>query len=85
MITVHGALPVIFLLTAEASHANLSRPPLGLGPGRSGWGSLVLLGAAGPGGLLGEAPSGHQRGGEFWASLIAQLVKNPPAMQETPV
>ena len=21
----------------------------------------------------------------FWASLIAQLVKNPPAMQETPV
>ena len=22
---------------------------------------------------------------EIWASLIAQLVKNPPAMQETPV
>ena len=21
----------------------------------------------------------------FWASLIAQVVKNPPAMQETPV
>ena len=21
----------------------------------------------------------------YWASLIAQLVKNPPAMQETPV
>ena len=21
----------------------------------------------------------------FWASLVAQLVKNPPAMQETPV
>ena len=21
----------------------------------------------------------------FWASLIAQLVKNPPAMQETPI
>ena len=23
--------------------------------------------------------------GMFWASLIAQLVKNPPAIQETPV
>jgi len=23
--------------------------------------------------------------GCFWGSLIAQLVKNPPAMQETPV
>ena len=23
--------------------------------------------------------------GMFWASLVAQLVKNPPAMQETPI
>ena len=23
--------------------------------------------------------------GNFWASLVAQLVKNPPAIQETPV
>ena len=23
--------------------------------------------------------------GIFWASLVAQLVKNPPAMQETPI
>ena len=23
--------------------------------------------------------------GKYWASLVAQLVENPPAMQETPV
>ena len=25
------------------------------------------------------------RASDFWASLIVQLVKNPPALQETPV
>ena len=27
----------------------------------------------------------HKKNQAKWASLIAQLVKNPPAMQETPV
>ena len=33
---------------------------------------------------LGELPLGHNLW-VSWASLLAQLVKNPPAMQETPV
>ena len=27
----------------------------------------------------------HELHTKYWASLIAQLVKNPPTMQETPV
>ena len=45
---------------------------------------LLEKGMATHSGILASPPK-KQLKEIFWASLIAQLVKNPPAMQETPV
>ena len=65
------------------------RAPAGAGGGRSSVGKESACNAGDPGLIPGSERSAGEGIGYplhyFWASLVAQLVKNPPAMQETPV